>query len=613
VKHLPSEKDLEKKDKTAILPADGRLEFGGRRAFLMDAAGCLYSLKKTLRSDIGFFEGDFMMRAGQEGATNYFREFHKSLKGQSPKDALKEMLGQISSRGYGEFRIIRLDEKTMIADISSSNTVEAWAFQTNRDMQREPICSYTTGILTAVCSLAFSDSHMSDVEFSAVEVECGAQGDKECRFVVGPTQELPKHVPSHSLPRDSVSEHVLKLNEEILLKNLELQSLNLTLERQVRKRTEDLRRSEDNYRRLVELSPDPILICTPDGVISSINESGLRLMGYDSITETEGLNLKRLLPDGGNDWEKMLWQLEKEGAVHDFGLELTKKDGSRILGEISARFADLITGRCVEAIVRDVTERNIFKAQIVEAKSESEFLNDLLSHDITNFATSALYFIETLRKSESLTEQDRRTIAKILKDIQGAFELSTSVRDLSRLKSMSEEDVEVKELQQLIAEGIEEAVRLLSDRRVRVNFERSSEPMFMRGNPVVSRLFTNLLTNAVKFDSHEEAVVDIAIESEVEKGVAYWRVSVSDRGKGIPQNERERVFERFHRLDASTPGTGLGLYVVRFVTDACGGRVWAEDRVPGDHTKGTRMVVLLQKATQREVAEDTKSARGYRV
>jgi PAS domain S-box-containing protein len=592
VNHLPTEKDREKKDKATAAPADGRLEFGGRRAFLMDAAGSLYSLKKTLRSDIGFFERDFMTRAGQDGTMSYFREFCKSLRGRGPKDALTEMLGQISSRGYGEFKIIRLDEKTMIADISSSNTIEAWAFLTNRDTQREPICSYTAGILAALCSLAFSDSHMSDVEFSAIEVECGAQGDKECRFVVGPLQELPKHVPSHVLPRDSVSEHVLKLNEEILLKNLELQNLNLTLERQVRKRTEDLRRSEDNYRCLVELSPDPILICTLDGVINSINESGLRLLGYDSIAETEGLNLKRLLPNGGNDWEKLLWQLEKEGAVHNFGLELTKKDGSRI--------------------VRDVTERDIFKAQIVEAKSESEFLNDLLSHDITNFATSALYFIETLRKSESLAEQDRRTIAKILKDIQGAFELSTSVRDLSRLKSMDEEEVEVRELQQMIAEGIEEAVRLHSDRRVRVNFERSSEPKFMHGNAVVSRLFTNLLTNAVKFDSHEEAVVDIAIESEVEKGVAYWRVSVSDRGKGIPQDEKERVFERFYRLDSSTPGTGLGLFVVKFIADACGGRVWAEDRVPGDHTKGTRMVVLLRKATHREVAEDTKGGRGHR-
>ena len=613
VKPLSPQETLDSKDKRAAGTADGRLEFGGKRTLMMDVAGGLYALKKTLRSDIGFFEKDFMTRSGQEGAESFLNEFHKSLKGRRPKEAIEEMLKQYSMRGYGDFRLTRLDETTMIVEISCSNTVEAWAYQTNMDLQREPMCAYSSGMLSTVCSLAFADTGRSETEFAAIEIECGAQGDKECKFVVGPVHVLPKYVPIHSLPRDSISEHVLKLNEEILLKNLELQSINLSLERQVRKRTEDLRRSEENYRRLVELSPDPIIICTVEGVISSINEAGLRLLGYESALDTEGLDLKKVLQNHNDDWDKLVWQLEKEGAVHKLELGLVKKDGSTILGEVSARFAELIPGRCVEAIVRDVTERTIIQAQIVEAKSESEFLNDLLSHDITNFTASALYFIETLRKSDKLSAEDRKTIAKILKDIQGAFELSTSVRDLSRLKSMSDEDVEVKELQQLIAEGIEEAKRLHSDRKVRVNFERSSEPMFMQGNPVISRLFTNLLINAVKFDPQEEAVVDIAIESEVNKGIAYWRVSVSDHGKGIPQEEKERIFERFYRLDSSIPGTGLGLYVVRFIAGACGGKVWAEDRVPGDHTKGTTMVVLLRKASHRQVAEGTKSGKSLRI
>lgn len=171
---------------------------------------------------------------------------------------------------------------------------------------------------------------------------------------------------------------------------------------------------------------------------------------------------------------------------------------------------------------------------------------------------------------------------------------------------MREEDAEVKELQQLIAEGVEEARRLFSEKKVRVAFERSAEPMFIRGNAVVSRLFTNILTNAVKFDSNDEVVVDITVEGEVDKGIAYWRVNIADRGKGIPDSEKTRIFDRFFRGDSSMPGTGLGLFVVKFIADSCGGKVWAENRVAGDHTKGTKMVVLLQKATHRQVAEVSK-------
>lgn len=606
VKHLPDKTDTGNKSEGTNEKREGGLEFGGKRTLLMDVAGGLYALKKTLKADIGFFERDFMFRAGEEGAKSYLSDVEKSLRDKSSHEAIEMMLGLYSQRGYGEFKLRRLDKEHMIAEIASSNTVEAWAFKMNLDMQREPVCSYSSGMLSMICRLAFSREPSADLDFSAIEVECMAQGNEECKFIIGPIQELPRYVPSHSLPKDSVSEHVLRFNEEILLKNLELQSLNLSLERQMRKRTEDLRRSEENYKRLIELSPDPIIISTVEGTVSSINDSGLRLLGYDSSLDIEGIDLTKIFADGARAWEKLIWQLEKEGAVHNLECELLRKNGAKIVGEVSARFADLIPGRCVESMIRDVTEKKMIHAQMVEAKSESEFLNDLLSHDITNYAVSALYYLENVRKSENLSDLDRRNLAIVLKDVQGAFELSTSVRDLSRIKSMREEDAEVKELQQLIAEGVEEARRLFSEKKVRVAFERSAEPMFIRGNAVVSRLFTNILTNAVKFDSNDEVVVDITVESEVDKGIAYWRVNIVDRGKGIPDLEKTRIFDRFFRGDSSMPGTGLGLFVVKFITDSCGGKVWAENRVAGDHTKGTKMVVLLQKATHRQVAEVSK-------
>jgi signal transduction histidine kinase len=51
---------------------------------------------------------------------------------------------------------------------------------------------------------------------------------------------------------------------------------------------------------------------------------------------------------------------------------------------------------------------------------------------------------------------------------------------------------------------------------------------------------------------------------------------VSDTGPGIPQTERDAIFERFHRLSSSEGGAGLGLAIVRQLVEAHGGRVWAE-------------------------------------
>jgi len=581
---------------------EGIFEFGGKRAMIVDVAGGFYALKKVLRSDIGFIEKDFMFRAGMEGAVEYLSGMEASLREKEPREAIEMMLEQYSLRGYGDFKLRRIDVQRRIVEVSSSNTVEAWAFQANKDLQREGVCSYLSGVIATIARIGFREPAGPDSELNAIETECVAQGKKECRFTVAPRSELPKLVPTYDLPRESVSEQVLRLNEEILLKNLELQSLNLTLERQIRKKTEDLRRSEDNYRLLIDLSPDPIITCTAEGILNIANEAGLRMLGYESFKEIEGTNLESVLGDGKAGWEKLAWQLEKEGTVKNLEIELLRKDGSKISVEISARHAMLLPGRCVEAIFRDVTEKRVMQAKVVEAESETEFLTDLLSHDITNFTVSAQYFLNNLRKSSNLADEERQALMTAIKDVQGAFELSSSVRDLNRLKTIREESVEVKELQTLVAEGIDEAKRMYTEKKVRTNFERSPEPRFIRGNALCSRVFTNIISNAVKFDKNPEVVIDINIENEARNGIAYWRVDISDRGTGIPDVEKEKIFERFYRIDSSIPGTGLGLFVVRFIVRACGGEVWAENRAQGDPSKGTRMVILLQKASERQVA-----------
>jgi signal transduction histidine kinase len=85
--------------------------------------------------------------------------------------------------------------------------------------------------------------------------------------------------------------------------------------------------------------------------------------------------------------------------------------------------------------------------------------------------------------------------------------------------------------------------------------------------------------------------------------VQYWRTEISDRGIGIPDSEKTQVFERFKRGNTKVAGTGLGLFVATSIAQAHKGRIWAEDRVPGESAKGTKMVVLLPKADARQIAQ----------
>lgn len=581
----------------------GRLEYGGKRAILMDVAGGLYSLKKTLRADIGFFEKDFIFRAGQEGAREFLSSLADKVIPKDPAEAIEKMLELYELRGFGRFQLDSIDPESMIVRISSQNSMEAWAFQENKDLQREPVCAYARGILAWICRLALSRDAPREIELRAHEEKCAAEGGDTCKFIMAPEKELARLFPSYERPETSISEHELKLNEEILVKNLELQGLNLALERQIRKRTEELLRSEENYKSLMKLSPEPVAVILLDSRIHSTNHAGLKALGLESVENAQNVMLSAFLADSKTSWERIVWMLEKEGTISGHELELTRLDGSKITVLLNARFADLMPGKCIEAVFKDITEKRLMEQQVKEAETESEFLNDLMSHDIMNYTFSALHFLSRLWTSKAVTDDDRQALSLVTKDLQGAFELCSSVRDLSRIKSIEDGDLLVKDLNVFIRESIEESKRMFSDRKVAIDFTDAQSPHYAKCSSLTSRLFTNLLTNAIKYDPREEAEINLSVNGVSENSVQFWRIEVEDHGRGIPEEEKERVFERFHRVDMSVSGSGLGLFVSRFIANASGGKVWAENRVPGNHTKGTRMVVLLPKADERLIAK----------
>lgn len=585
-------------------PKDARLQMEGGRFIQMDLAGTLYNLKKTLMQDVGFFERDFLYRAGIACARDSITTMFDKTLPADPRTALETLLEAYKRRGYGTFVIEEFDPKKMMTGIVSTDSAEAWAFQRNKDLQRRPVCAYTSGVLSYVCSVALLRNLHGNPGLQAHETECIGEGANQCKFVVGPAEELTKIFPDLDTPKDSFSEHELKLNEEILAKNLELQSLNLELERQVRKRTEEFWRSEENYESVVRMSPNPIAIITMRGKITSLNSAGLKMLGYDMEEDVLDLDVSSILLDGERAWEKIVWTIEKEGRATGLEIGLVDRSGRKLTGQVYARFAGLAPGKCVEAIFRDVTNQKLMEEQVKEARSESEFLNDLLSHDIINYTISALHFLGTARRASEMKEETREKIDVITRDIQHAFELASSVRDLSRVKMADESTKdEIKDLQLLVTEAIEDSKTMYFDKRTTFNLQRTPEPKFARAGALASRLFANLLSNSIKFDQHEEVVIDVTITAVIQNDLPYWRTDIADRGTGIPDSEKKSIFERFGRSSSKMAGTGLGLFVAKSIAEMYGGSIWAEDRIRGDPARGAKMVVLLPKADDRQIAE----------
>jgi signal transduction histidine kinase len=127
---------------------------------------------------------------------------------------------------------------------------------------------------------------------------------------------------------------------------------------------------------------------------------------------------------------------------------------------------------------------------------------------------------------------------------------------------------------------------------------------------------TNLLANAVAYSTGETR---IAVAARARSGFA--EIAVTDSGIGIPRKDRQRVFERFYRVDqsraSSTGGTGLGLAIVKHVATNHGGSVtvWSEQGLGSTFTLRIPLMATLQDATRqdttlRDRATDTAPGQG---
>ncbi|TDE00098.1 ATP-binding protein [Jiangella asiatica] len=150
-----------------------------------------------------------------------------------------------------------------------------------------------------------------------------------------------------------------------------------------------------------------------------------------------------------------------------------------------------------------------------------------------------------------------------------------------------EEDVDLHEIVAAIAEGVR-------DTRVPVTVSAGGAAVTHGHRDSLTRVVRNLIDNAVRHAASRVAV-------EVRRDGASVRVAVDDDGAGVPPADRERIFERFTRLDDARDrdagGSGLGLAIVREIVRAHGGTIVVEDAAPG-----ARFVVSLPAAAAPERA-----------
>ena len=149
---------------------------------------------------------------------------------------------------------------------------------------------------------------------------------------------------------------------------------------------------------------------------------------------------------------------------------------------------------------------------------------------------------------------------------------------LARIEAQSPPGHETQvDLERLVGDAIELYAPIASERDIVLHAD--TMPALVHGDSdQLFQLLVNLLDNAVKF-----APADSAVEVRLRASEHTTELEVADRGAGIPESERERLFDRFARMEAhrTSPGTGLGLSLARAIVLRHEGRIALLDNAPG--------------------------------
>ena len=372
-----------------------------------------------------------------------------------------------------------------------------------------------------------------------------------------------------------------------------------------------VRAIERHFRELLEAAPDAMVVVGAGGEMLLVNRQAERLFGYDR-EDLLGRPVEMLVPErfrAGHHAHRDTYARQAQARPMGTGLDLfgLRRDGSEFPTEISLSPVTTEQGRLVIAAIRDVTERKrgeqerrellarerAARVAAEEATSARDDVLSIVSHDLQNLLNAiGLNLVVLLRTPVATTAEKRmRRCAEVVERSVGA--MRRLLRDILEAQRMEGARLQVllapEDVAALVREAAELMTALAANKQVRLDVRIEGEPgLALCERERMQQVLHNLIGNAIHFTPADATVV-----VRVWREGAEIRVAVADSGPGIPPEQVPHVFDRYWRgRGASRHGIGLGLFIVRRLVEAHGGRIWVES-TPGT---GATFVLTLSPA-----------------
>ena len=381
----------------------------------------------------------------------------------------------------------------------------------------------------------------------------------------------------------------------------ELQKYRDYLEDLVKKRTEELRESEEKYRNFFSTSKDCIFITSKEGEWLDMSDSTPDFFGYKNKDELKKVLIIDLYENPA-DRKKYARQIEKQGFVKEFATNLQKKNGTVINVLITAVPIKDDKGEVIafQGSIRDITAQKEVEKALKESKKHLQELNvtkdkffSIISHDLRSPFNAIIGFSEVLyNETEDFSKAEIKGMAEsIYKTSRETYNLLNNLLEWSGTQTgrINFDPANIR-----IYDIVIGAVNLLSDtakkKSITILIDMPEQIQVFADINMITTVIRNLLSNAIKF-TYKKGSIKISAQ-DTGKSV---EITITDTGVGIKKKDIKKLF----RIDAdfsnsgtaNEKGTGLGLVICKeFITMNKG-----DIRVESAIGKGSRFIVSFPK------------------
>lgn len=377
-----------------------------------------------------------------------------------------------------------------------------------------------------------------------------------------------------------------------------------------RKKVEqNLKESEEKFRSIAEQSFMSIVIIQ-DGLFKYFNERVTKINGYsaEEIRNWKPNEFRKIIHP--EDRKFVLEQAKKKqkgnkDIVNQYKYRLVRKDGEIRWMEIYSKTI-LYKGKPADlAMTIDITDKIKTEHELKESEEKyreaynrADFYKDLFAHDMSNILQNIKSSMELsqmwLDDPEKKDEIDQMYDI-INEQINRGSSLILNVRKLSSIDNGTIEKKPIN-LQKMLNDAIENVHTRFPPNDFIIEIGSFDESSMVLASELLIDVFENILINAAIHNKNKPKKLEIQITKTKDKNKKYIRIEHKDNGAGIEDEMKDLIFSKSSKTEKSTGGMGIGLSLIKKIIDSYEGKIWVEDRVKGDYSKGSNFILLLKES-----------------